>query len=226
MSIFSHSTPPRKDSTHKSASLNQGSNASSTPLSSQKALKSAAGKELHLGTFESRYLITKAFSCRDEVADEFFDYASNYRSHWGENNDKPWKFRSERESYPAFVFLFERIRKAYLSHPAIQSTRDTLYFRDLVFNVYDRPMSKRFNDTKGALKLDLLGVFRSLEGNKSVDWNEVEIAGDMKSNSWPDLIRQCATYARCMFAAHENRRFCILFAVNHKDLSMRFCVFN
>ncbi|KLO14766.1 hypothetical protein SCHPADRAFT_299202 [Schizopora paradoxa] len=54
---------------------------------------------------------------------------------------------------------------------------------------------------------------------------QMHICSDLKAE-WPDIILQCATYARGQFYADPLRSFVVVIAVNHKSSSLRVLIFH
>lgn len=179
---------------------------------SQKEMKEIMTLELRKSIFYSPTFGDKAFPDRFGVFNEVYAVVRNSRHSW--SNIKSWKFKNERSSYRAYVSLLQEITETFMSRSKIQKTpSDELYFRNIKFTSYDRDMGEKLNDALGPIKPDILATFRNI-GNTEAHWQDVEIIGEVKSN-WKQMIAQCATYARCMFAAHENRRFCIIIIAHH-----------
>lgn len=56
--------------------------------------------------------------------------------------------------------------------------------------------------------------------------NALLLPFEVKSDSWPELIRQAGTYARCMLAAHPYRMFALVIGYKYDTQELSFLIFH
>ncbi|KAF9500612.1 hypothetical protein BDN71DRAFT_1440019 [Pleurotus eryngii] len=128
----------------------------------------------------------------------------------------------ERQFYAPFVGKLNAIIDAFEVLYPNQYARS--FFFGTRFYVYDRSMLGSV-DGEAALKPDLLASKTTLDGGLRIYWYHAMLAGEVKL-SWPELVAQAATYARCMFAATEHRAFIPILCLNHAEGSFRLCLYH
>ncbi|KDQ24401.1 hypothetical protein PLEOSDRAFT_161560 [Pleurotus ostreatus PC15] len=128
----------------------------------------------------------------------------------------------ERQFYAPFIQKLNAIIDAFKALYPNQYARS--FFAGTRFYVYDRSMLGSV-DGEAALKPDLLASKATLDGGLRIYWYHAMLAGEVRL-SWPELVAQAATYARCMFAATEHHVFIPILCLNHAEGSFRLCLYH
>ncbi|KAL4258679.1 hypothetical protein AB1N83_007173 [Pleurotus pulmonarius] len=136
--------------------------------------------------------------------------------------DWPAPGAGERQFYAPFVDKLNAIIDAFQFLYPNQYARS--FFCGTRFYVYDRSMLGSV-DGEAALKPDLLASKSPLDGGLRIYWYHAMLGGEVKL-SWPELVAQAATYARCIFAATEHRVFIPILCLNHAEGSFRLCLYH
>jgi hypothetical protein len=143
----------------------------------------------------------------------------------------------ERPHYPTLASILNlHFAEALKSAPERLSGA---FYNKLRFFVYDRATGDGVAGAP-ALQPDLVGLRDSIavdEGTLKIKratklfWSSpegkvtIDIPVEVK-NTWRDLVRQAATYARCLFSASPLRNSALVFGYNHVSQDMRFLLFH
>ncbi|KAI0290832.1 hypothetical protein BC826DRAFT_525347 [Russula brevipes] len=84
-------------------------------------------------------------------------------------------------------------------------------------------MAERYGSVK-PLKPDCVGIFGNPPGTRKISWRAVEVVIEVK-NRVEELVRQAATYARCVLASDRRRSFAVAIGFNHNtyEVSFSYC---
>jgi hypothetical protein len=198
-----------------SLSTRSGS-AAATPPATQDDLKDMMKEELRRATWESAQIVQDLLPHNINAVEEAFNGLPS--TVWPDGKGWP-KAGQEREYYPPFSVLLNETLKAARS--ALGGCPDSLY-KSLCFSVYDR-VTEDGIDGAHALKPDLVGCDQKILVGKKVSWHDIRIPVEVKK-SWPDMVAQAATYARCMFSASAGRQYALVIAFDHARAEVR-CLF-
>ncbi|KAJ7220514.1 hypothetical protein GGX14DRAFT_354587 [Mycena pura] len=109
-------------------------------------------------------------------------------------------------------------------------------YSKLSFVVYDKPTGDGI-EAAAPLKPDLVGgqdFLAKVNPSSVLYWSPPPPPADLPSilipseikNKWTELVRQAATYARCLFSARPLRKAALVLGYNHKTKEFRFLLFH
>jgi hypothetical protein len=215
------STPYKKSSSYNTSDFEP-------PTRTQLELQNLFDNELYHSTFESSSVTDLlcpapqgdvdaviAKLAKDRLLNcEHYPNAPKHPQRWPKSGGK-------RKFYKPLCSLLNGILEAFKGTP-IASARH--YHDSLSFSVYDRPTMEGV-DNVASLKPDGVGTHMEIVANQRIYWHQAELVVEVK-DSWPHMITQSATYARCLLAARKNRWFVLVIAFNHKKTEARFCFYH
>ncbi|KIJ41909.1 hypothetical protein M422DRAFT_31551, partial [Sphaerobolus stellatus SS14] len=121
----------------------------------------------------------------------------------------------ERDFY---IPLKKRLNAVKTAMEACGLLKDSIY-KDIQFEEWTGEMVEGLEKDE-PLQPDLIARDKSRQG-LSAHWAEIELGVEVK-NSWPDLIAQASTYARCLFSLQRSRRSVVMLFFNFTSLELRF----
>ena len=139
--------------------------------------------------------------------------------------------KSERDHYlPLFNFLNDCVAACHQSLGQLKGE----YYDDLKFIVWDCEVKDGVAGA-AALKPDLVGgkglQDKDLTRASGLYWrpsnpnnSQLLILVEVKA-SWPELVRQAGTYARCLFGASPLRQYAMVLGYSHIESTFRFLFF-
>ena len=142
------------------------------------------------------------------------------------------KSKSKRDHY---LPLCEFLNSCVVSCHQFLGQRKGKYYDDLKFIVWDCEVKDNVAGA-AALKPDLIGgkglQDRDLTKARGLYWrppnptnHQLLIPVEVKG-SWPELVRQAGTYARCLFSASPLRQYAMVLGYSHTESSFRFLFFH
>jgi hypothetical protein len=175
--------------------------------------------ELHNATFESKSLLEKRCPANNKAVKlalsklkpgMFHDSSSQSQKEW------PSPTAPEITHYAPFTWLLNEVLEVSRARlPQLNIHKHLRFF------TYTREMAEGV-DKDSPLKPDIVGCKRlDLNAKERLSWDEAEICVEVKK-SWPDLISQASTYARCIFAHQPQRLFVTVIHFNHSTMGVRF----
>ena len=190
---------------------NSGSIPRTTPAT-QDELKGLMKEELRRATWESVDIVQNLLPHDSEVASKVSNTVRPTKENWPGTTST-----LEKDYYSPFSGI---LNKTLQAARAVLGKDISSHHKSLSFSKYDDGV-----DGAHALKPELVGCDQEISKSKKVPWHAIRIPVEIK-NSWPDMVAQAATYARCMFAASSGRQYALVIALNHISTEVRFLFFH
>jgi Fungal protein kinase len=174
--------------------------------------------ELCNATFESKSLLKKCCPANNKAAKMALSKLKPGMFHNSSSqSQKEWPSRTAPEvtHYAPFTWLLNEVLEV-----SREQLPESNIHRHLRFFTYNQEMTEGV-DKDSPLKPDIVGCKCLNLNAKELSWSEAEICVEVKK-SWPGLILQASTYARCMFAHQPQRLFVTVIHFNHSKMGVRF----
>ncbi|KAJ8522120.1 hypothetical protein ONZ45_g1274 [Pleurotus djamor] len=184
--------------------------------------------ELGRATFEGESVRTHFCPVENGIGDTVFDALGTGDNCVYENTseftllDWPKEGSVKTDYSPRIVAILNMIIDAYSGTDPVQFNKSV--FRAMRFRVNDKRILCAV-PSEVDIAPPLLSCQDDISPGVPISWYQTSLVGEF-DRKWGPLASQAAIYARCLFAASEDRIFVPVLCLNYTEASFRLCIFH